>query len=150
MAAQQRIFPDATLDFDRIRKLDADVTYKAVRISKAPIDITAGSTHVKLNRGLLRADPLSLDLPQGRMGGWIQLNGRGKDAVTDRDLRLSNARLEHIVTINFQGTQPVAGPLVGRVKLHGVGDSVHDAIGDADGQAVMVAPGGEIRRAMAE
>jgi hypothetical protein len=150
MAAQQRIFPQATLNFDRIRKLDADVSYKADRISRAPIDITSGSTHVKLTSGLLRADPLTLDLPQGRIGGWVQLNGRGKDAVTDLDLRLSNARLEHIVTMSFQGQQPIAGPLVGRVRLHGVGDSVHDAMGDAYGQAMMVAPGGEIRRTLAE
>jgi uncharacterized protein involved in outer membrane biogenesis len=150
MAAQQRIFPDATLNFDRIRKLDADVTYKADHITRAPIDLTAGSTRIKLTAGLLRADPLILDLPQGRIGGWIQLNGRGKDAVTDLDLRLSNARLEHIVTASFLGSQPIAGPLVGRVKLHGVGDSVHDAMGDAYGQVAVVAPGGEIRQSLAE
>jgi uncharacterized protein involved in outer membrane biogenesis len=150
MANEQRIFPQATLNFDRIRKLDADVAYKAEHISKAPIDITAGSTHVKLTAGLLRADPLSLDLPQGRIAGWIQLNGRNRDAITDLDLRLSNARLEHMIPVSFQGTQPLAGPIVGRVKLHGVGDSVHDALGDASGQAVIVSPGGEIRQALAE
>ena len=150
MSAEQRIFPRATLNFDRIRKLDADVSYKADRISKGPIDITAGSTRVKLTAGLLRAEPLTLDLPQGRIGGWVQLNGRGKDAVTDLDLKLSNARLEHMVTVTFQGRQPIAGPIVGRIKLHGVGDSVHDAIGDANGQAVVVAPGGEIRQSLAE
>ncbi len=150
MVAEQRIFPDATLNFDRIRKLDADVTYKADAISKAPIDLTAASAHVKLNAGLLRAEPLSLDLPQGRISGWVQLDGRGKDAITDLDLRLSNARLEHFVTASFQGNQPFAGPLVGRLKLHGKGDSVHDAIGDAYGQALVVAPGGEIRQSLAE
>jgi uncharacterized protein involved in outer membrane biogenesis len=150
MASEQRIFPQATLNFDRIRKLDADVSYKADHIARAPIDITAGSTHVKLTAGLLRAEPLTLDLPQGRITGWVQLNGRNRDAVTDLDLRLSNARLEHIVTVSFQGKQPFAGPIVGRLKLHGVGDSVHDAVGDAYGEAVMVAPGGEIRQALAE
>ena len=150
MAAEQRIFPQATLNFERIRKLDADVSYKADHISKAPIDITAGSTRVKLTSGLLRAEPLTLDLPQGRINGWVELNGRGKDAVTDLDLRLSNARLEHMVTVSFQGKQPIAGPVAGRVKLHGVGDSVHDAIGDAYGRIVMVSPGGEIRQTLAE
>jgi len=65
MAAQQRIFPQATLNFDRIRKLDADVSYKADHITKAPIDLTAGSTRINLTAGLLRAEPLTLDLPQG-------------------------------------------------------------------------------------
>jgi uncharacterized protein involved in outer membrane biogenesis len=150
MTVQQRIFPDATLNFDRIRKLDADVSYKADHIAKAPIDLTAGSTRVKLTAGLLRAEPLVLDLPSGRISGWVQLDGRKTDAITDLDLRLSNARLEHVVTATFQGRQPIAGPLVGRVRLHGKGDSVHDAIGDANGQIVVVAPGGEIRQSLAE
>ena len=131
MTAQQRIFPDATLNFDRIRKLDADVTYKASSISKAPIDLTAGSTRVKLNAGLLRAEPLDLSLPRGKISGWVQLNGRTATAVTDLDLRLSNARLEHLFPVTFQGRQPFAGPVVGRARLHGTGDSVHDAMGDA-------------------
>jgi uncharacterized protein involved in outer membrane biogenesis len=150
MRAEARVFPTATLNFERIRKLDADVTYKADSITQAPINLRSGSTRVKLNAGLLRAEPLELSLPQGRINGWIQLNGREKDAITDLDLRLSNARLEHIVPVTFQGKTPFAGPLVGRVKLHGVGDSVHDALGDSNGEMMIVVPGGEIRQALAE
>jgi uncharacterized protein involved in outer membrane biogenesis len=150
MRVEQRIFPDATLNFDRIRKLDADVSYRATSITQAPVDLTAGSARVRLDAGLLRAEPLTLDLPQGRLSGWIQLNGRGENAVTDLDLRLANARLEHLVPVHFQGGPPFAGPLVGRARLHGVGDSVHDAIGDAYGEVMVVAPGGEIRQSLAE
>ena len=150
MQAEARIFPVATLNFDRIRKIDADVTYKADSITQAPINLRSGSTRVKLNAGLLRAEPLSLDLPQGRITGWIQLNARANTAVTDLDLRLANARLENLVPVSFQGRQPFAGAVVGRAKLHGVGDSVHDAMGDADGEIMVVAPGGEIRRSLAE
>ena len=150
MQAEARIFPVATLNFDRIRKIDADVTYKADSITQAPIDLRSGSTRVKLNAGMLRAEPLSLDMPRGRITGWIQLNARGNTAVTDLDLRLANARLENLVPVSFQGRQPFAGAVVGRAKLHGVGDSVHDAMGDANGEIMVVAPGGEIRRSLAE
>ena len=150
MQAEARIFPVATLNFDKIRKIDADVTYKADTITQAPINLRSGSTRVNLNAGLLRAEPLSLDLPQGRITGWVQLNGRSQTAVTDLDLRLANARLETLVPVSFQGRRPFAGSVVGRAKLHGVGDSVHDAMGDADGEIMVVAPGGEIRRSLAE
>ena len=150
MQAEARIFPEATLNFERIRKLDADVTYKAASIKDAPINLRAGSTRVKLNAGLLKADPLELDLPQGRISGQIALDGRKTDAVTDLDLRLSNARLENLLPVTFQGSTPFAGSIVGRVKLHGTGDSVHDAFGDADGEMMVVVPGGEIRQSLAE
>ncbi|MDB5426850.1 MAG: AsmA family rane protein [Phenylobacterium sp.] len=150
LQAEQRIFPDATLNFDRIRSLDADVTYKAASITDAPIHLRSGSTHVKLDAGLLKADPVELDLPQGHIVGTAQLNGRKANAVTDLDLRLSNARMESLLPLRFQGAPPVAGALVGRVKLHGTGDSVHDAMGDANGEMMVVVPGGEIRESLAE
>ena len=150
MQAEARIFPVATLNFDKIRKIDADVTYRAAAISQAPISLRSASTRVKLDAGVLRAEPLSLDLPQGRITGWVQLNARTQTAVTDMDLRLANARLENLIPVSFQGHQPFAGAVMGRAKLHGVGDSVHDAMGDANGEIMVVAPGGEIRQSLAE
>jgi uncharacterized protein involved in outer membrane biogenesis len=150
MQAQAKIFPDATLNFSRIRGLDADVSYKASSITGAPINLRAGSTRVKLDAGVLRAEPLDLDLPQGHIVGFMQLDGRKTDAVTDMDLRLQGARLESLVPVKFQGAAPFAGPIVGRVKLHGTGDSVHDAMADANGEALVVAPSGEIRQSLAE
>ena len=150
LAAENRIFPDSTLDTRRIRSIDADVTYKASAIRGAPINLTAAAARVKLNDGLLRAEPLSLDLPQGRIAGYIQLNARKATPVTDLDLRLSNARIEHLIPLKFQGATPLTGPLVGRAKLTGSGDSVHKAFANANGQVVVVAPGGEIRRSIAE
>ena len=150
LAAENRIFPDSTLDTRRIRQIDADVTYKAVAIRNAPVNLSAGSARVKLNDGLLRAQPLSLDLPQGRITGYIQLNARRAAPVSDIDLKLANARIEHLIPLHFQGSIPFAGPLFGRAKLTGTGDSVHKAFADANGQVTVVAPGGEIRRSIAE
>ncbi|MGZ6018838.1 MAG: AsmA family protein [Phenylobacterium sp.] len=150
MQAEARILPTATLNFDRIRHLDADVTYKADDVTEAPINLRTLSARVKLKAGVLRAEPLALDLPQGRISGWVQLDGRKTNAITDLDLRLSNARLETLMPVKFQGAVPLTGPVVGRMKLHGEGDSVHDAAGDAYGEALLVAPGGQIRRSLAE
>ncbi|WP_309606155.1 AsmA family protein [Phenylobacterium sp.] len=150
MQAEAKIFPDATLNFQRIRNLDADVTFRAASITEAPIHLRTASVRVKLDAGLLRAEPVELDLPQGRITGYVQLNGRQQDAVTDLDLRLSNARLENLLPVKFQGSVPFAGVLTGRAKLHGTGDSVHDAMADAYGEVAVVVPGGEIRQSVAE
>lgn len=150
MQAEARIFPNATLDFSRIRALDADVRYRAATIADAPIPLRSGSVRVRLDAGLLRAEPLDLNLPQGRLAGFVQLDGRKANAVTDLDLRLTNARLENLEPLRFQGAPPLAGPLFARARLHGVGDSVHDAMADASGEVMAVASGGEIRRTLAE
>ena len=150
MRAEARIFPDATLNFSRIRGLDADVRFAATAINNAPIALRSGSVRVKMQAGLLRAEPLDLNLPQGRIQGFIQLDGRKTDATTDLDLRLVNARLESLVPISFQGASPFSGAVAARAKLHGTGDSVHDAMADANGEVLIVVPGGEIRKSLAE
>jgi uncharacterized protein involved in outer membrane biogenesis len=150
LASEQRILPDSTLEVDRIRSLDADVTFKAASIKDAPINLRAGSVRVKLENGLLKADPVDFDLPQGRISGRVQLNASKATPVTDIDLRLTGARLEQLLPVRVGGGAPLAGSLVGRAKLHGAGDSVHKAFANADGEVLVVIPGGEIRKAFAE
>jgi uncharacterized protein involved in outer membrane biogenesis len=150
LIAEQRLFPDATLKVDHIRALDADVTYKALSIRDAPVHLKAGSARIKLDAGLLRAEPLVLDLPQGHVAGYVQLDARKATPVTDLDLRLTDARLEQLIPIKADGPLPLTGSLVGRARLTGTGDSVHKAFASSNGRVMVVAPDGEIRKAFAE
>ena len=147
MAAQRRLLPDSTLNVERIRSLDADVRYRATSIHDAVVPLRGGDVTVKLDHGLLSANPLMLDLPQGKIAGQAHLNARGAVPVTDVDVRFSNARLEQLIPIKGQ---PLTGSFVGRIKLKGTGNSVHRAAANADGEVLAVVPGGEIRQAFAE
>jgi uncharacterized protein involved in outer membrane biogenesis len=150
MIAQQRLLPNATLKIDRIRAMDADVKYRAASVRAPRLPIRAASVRVKLNNGLLIADPLRFDLPQGNIAGQARLDARKDTPVSSIDVRISNARLEQLIPIRAGGGVPLTGTLVGRVKLTGAGASVHEAAANADGEVLVVAPGGEIREAFAE
>ena len=150
LAAQRRLLPDAKLDVSRIRAMDADVKYAAASISSPRFPVRGGSVHIKLKNGVLDADPLRLDLNQGALAGQATLDARRGTPVTSIDLRLSRARLEQLIPIRSGGTAPITGSLLGRVKLTGAGASVREAAAHADGQALFVVPGGEIRAAFAE
>ena len=150
LGAQQRMLPDTTLDVTRMRAMDADVTYRALSIRDAPVKLTSGSAHVKLDNGLLKIDPVALELSRGRIAGAVGLDARKAVPVTEVDLRLTNARIESLLPLMFQGAPPLTGAIVGRAKLSGAGDSLHKAFGAADGQVVVVVPGGEVRKAFAE
>jgi uncharacterized protein involved in outer membrane biogenesis len=150
LAAENRIFPDTTLNTRKIRSIDADVTFTAASIHNAPVNLTSGSTRVKLNDGLLRAEPLALGLPQGKISGFVQLDARQATPSTQVDLRLSNAKLESLFPFKFQGGAPFFGTVVGRAQLTGSGDSVHKAFANANGRVMVVSPGGEIRQSIAE
>jgi uncharacterized protein involved in outer membrane biogenesis len=150
LQSRQLLLPDSTLNVDKIHSVDADVTYRAISISHAPVNLSAGSAHVKLDDGLLRVDPLEFQLPQGRIAGEVQLDARKATPVTNMDLRLTNARLEHLVPLHLSGGTPFDGSFVGRVKLTGAGDSVHRAFAHANGEMMFAVPSGEIRQSFAE
>jgi uncharacterized protein involved in outer membrane biogenesis len=150
MRAQQRILPDATLNVDRIRAMDADASYRAASIRDGMLPLRAASIRMKLREGVLTADPVRFDLPKGNIAGRATLDARKAVPVTSLDVRLSNARLEQLIPITGGGGAPLTGSLVGRVKLSGAGNSVHRAAANANGEVLLVVPGGEIRQAFAE
>lgn len=130
--------------------MDAEVTYRASSIRDAPAPLRSASVHLELENGVLRVDPLTAELPQGRVQGQVKLDARRAAPVTDLDLRLTNARIEQLIPVRFNGSAPLTGAMVGRAKLRGSGDSVRKAFAAADGEVTLVAPGGEIRKAFAE
>lgn len=150
LAAQRRLLPDATLNVSKIRAMDADVKYSAASIRAPKFPLRAASVRVKLNDGLLVADPLRFDLPQGNIAGQARLDARKTTPVSSIDLRLSKARLEQLIPVGSGGAVPLTGGLVGRVKLTGPGNSVREAAANADGEALLVVPGGEVREAFAQ
>ena len=147
-AGPRTLLPDATLNVTRIRTQEAEVHFQADSIHDAMLPLRAMDVHVLLDHGLLVAKQLTFDLPQGRIQGRGQLDARPDVPITDVDLRLTGARIEQLLSL--RGRAPITGGLIGRVRLRGVGDSVHKAAASANGEVQAVVPGGEIRRAFAE
>lgn len=149
LRAEHRILPDSHLAVDRVRGMDAKVTYKAESIEAGKVPIRGLSFKLTLDHGVLTLDPLDLTLPQGRLAGTIRIDARGPVPTEGIDLRLTNGRLE---TLTGQGdaNPPLEGGLYARAKLSGAGDSVRAAAGGADGAVTLVIPGGEMREAFAE
>jgi uncharacterized protein involved in outer membrane biogenesis len=148
LEAQGRLLPDARLDISRVRNMDARVSYRARRVRSENTPVRALALDINLDNGLLRLDPLTLDLTQGRIGGAVAINAREETPRVDLDVRLTNARLESI--FRFGERQALSGALVGRVQLTGHGASVRRAAASANGQITLVTPSGEVREAFAE
>ena len=149
-AGGARLLPDATLKVDSIRSLDADVTAKAFSVQASPnLPIRGLSFVLKLKDGLLKIDPLTLTLPQGRVTGGASLDARGAQPITEVDFRLSDVQLETYIPA-VGGSRPIDGTLAARIKLRGAGNSVHAAAASSNGQVTALIPRGHIRQAFAE
>ncbi|MBU2136291.1 MAG: AsmA family protein [Alphaproteobacteria bacterium] len=150
LRAERRLFPDTTLDVGRIRSMDAELTYRADAIEAPNLPLRGAKVRLTLEKGFLDAQEVVFSLPQGAFAGRISLDARPDTPITDLDMRLTRARLEQLLPAGEGGVAPLSGDLVGRVKLRGVGASVHRAFANAQGEALLVVPQGEIREAFAE
>ncbi|MAK80611.1 MAG: AsmA family protein [Phenylobacterium sp.] len=150
LRAERRLFPDTTLDVRRIRSMDAELTYRADAIEAPNLPLRGAKVRLTLEEGFLDAQEVVFSLPQGAFAGRISLDARPETPITDLDMRLTRARLEQLLPAGEGGVAPLSGDLVGRVKLRGAGASVHRAFANAEGEALLVVPQGEIREAFAE
>jgi uncharacterized protein involved in outer membrane biogenesis len=143
------LLPDADLQVGRVRAMDADVQFQADSIKTAKLPINKVQFHLLLDDGKLSFDPLAFTLPEGQFSGSVGLNARGSVPVTDIDMKLQNFDLSQFKP-SGSGSAPLAGELIGRIKLRGTGSSVHKAAADANGDITVVVPKGEMRAAFAE
>jgi len=148
--ATQRLLPDATLQVDRVRAMDAKVSYRADTVNAPNLPLRKVSLQLALDKGVLTMDPLAFTFSRGDLKGKVRLDARPKVPRTDVDLRLTNARLEDFIPIQSGGKPAIEGAVMARAKLSGFGDSVHRAAASADGSMTLVAPRGQIRQAFAE
>jgi uncharacterized protein involved in outer membrane biogenesis len=150
-AANRRLLPDAPLDVERVRGMDADVHYHALSVLAPGLPLKQVSLGVKLDHGLLNLDPIEFSFPQGKLAGTAAIDARTavqKDAI---DLRVTGVKIQEFLTKSkAAGPPPVEGTLDARAKMSGTGDSVHKAAASSDGEVTLVIPGGVVRQVFAE
>jgi len=76
------------------RNMDARVSYRASHVRSNRFNLRGFALDLNLDRGLLRMNPLALELAQGRIAGAASINARETIPVSTIDVRLSNARIE--------------------------------------------------------
>jgi uncharacterized protein involved in outer membrane biogenesis len=143
------LLPDADLQVARVRAMDADVKFQADSVQTPKLPMKTVQFHLILDDGKLSLDPLTFVLPEGQFSGSVELNARPAVPVTDIDMKLQNLDLAQFKP-SSSDTPPLSGDLIGRIRLHGSGSSVHKAAADAQGDITVVVPHGQMRAAFAE
>jgi uncharacterized protein involved in outer membrane biogenesis len=148
-APADRLFPDADLQVDRVRGMDADVTFHAKSVIAPKLPMREVDFHLVLTDGLLKLDPLSFVLDAGKFAGNVAIDARKDVPQTSIDMSIDDVDLSQ-----FKGAKakepPLQGSMVGRLKVHGSGGSVHKLASTADGTMSIALPSGQMNEALAE
>jgi uncharacterized protein involved in outer membrane biogenesis len=143
------LLPDADLQVNRVRGMDADVTYRAGAVTVPKVPMKEVSFHVVLDNGRLTIDPLSFVLDQGKFAGNVHVDARAEVPETSIDMHIDDVDLSQFKTAAMKNA-PLSGSLIGRLKVQGFGHSIHKLASTADGTISFIIPDGEINEAIAE
>ena len=149
MRASGRLLPNATLDVERLRAMDADVRFRATQVKSARFPIRELRLDLELDNGVLDLNPLSFHFAQGQLDSTIRIDGRRATPTTTLDAKLRGVRVEQFIPARG-GHVPLEGTLHARARLRGAGASVHEAAANSDGGITLVLPRGQMRQAFAE
>jgi uncharacterized protein involved in outer membrane biogenesis len=144
------LLPDADLQVGRVRGMDADVKFDAASsVMTAKLPIKKLHFHLTLDDGKLTLSSLAFTLPQGQFAGSVSIDARAAVPQTDLDMKLVNVDMAQFKPKS--STTPLfEGQLLGRIRLHGSGTSVHKAAATAEGDVTLVVPTGQMRAVLAE
>jgi AsmA family protein len=143
-----RVLPDAPIDLERLRAMDADVRFDAARIVGPAIPIEKLSTHVVLQNGIATLKPLKFTLAFGDIDGMLRLDGSREIPVVEIDTDLRRISLGELLPKNIG--KESAGLLAGKVQLKGTGRSTAEVLGSADGHVSLFMAGGQLNLVIAE
>jgi uncharacterized protein involved in outer membrane biogenesis len=148
--AGAKVLPGATLDFDRLRAMNADVKYAADRIRNVRnVPLDRGSVQVKLNNGVLALDPLDLGVGGGKLAGAIRIDATQNPADIRASLDLRNVQLNRLVP-KIETMRSSFSRLDGRINLSGRGNSVASWLGGASGDVAALTGRGRFSNLLLE
>lgn len=135
---------------ERWAKMDADVRFTGKRIVRGealPLDNL--DTHLILEGGVLRLEPLRFGMAGGRLDGDIRLDGRATPLTGRAKLDARHFKLKELFP-TVEAMQTSLGELNAAVDLAGRGNSVAALLGSADGEARLLMNDGTVSRSLME
>lgn len=138
-----RLLPDTSLDLKRLRAGDMDLYFTAKQLNAPGWPLNDMETHIVLDNGLLTFDPLRFGVADGRIAGYLKLDGREDVSRVDMNLKISGMSLSRF----FKDTafdDLSKGRIHGRIDLKGEGNALSKVLGNSDGRVSFLMNGGRI------
>ncbi|RDS86727.1 AsmA family protein [Dyella psychrodurans] len=145
-----KVLPVETFRTDRLRTMDADVTFSAARIehpTSTPIDSL--SARVWLDNSVLQIDPLHMGVAGGTIDGMLRVDGGAQPMRGALQLNARHLQLKQLFP-TFGPMSSSFGEINGDVALNAHGNSVAALMGDANGDVKLLMNDGAISKTLLE
>ena len=150
VASGGRVLPSAAFRTERWRTMDADVQFTGASIVRnAALPISDMTTHILLDDGVVRLDPLQFGVAGGTLTGTIRLDGRQQPLDGRIDITARHLKLKQLFP-TFDRMDTSFGEINGDAKLSGLGNSTAALAATANGEVKLLINNGAISNALLE
>jgi AsmA family protein len=138
VAAPGRVIPDRKFDLPSLRAMDANVLIE-IGVFDPGTDVIEplrpARAHLLLADGVLTIADFEGITAQGKLVGYLQLDGRGERALWTADLRMLGLNLGQWLHLRRSGNAPpyISGRLDALVKVKGSGRSTAEILASLEG-----------------
>lgn len=142
-----RIVPNTRINLSKIGKTDIALDFSAARLlTKNESIFRSLKAKLTLDHRVITASGIVAKMDFGQMTGTMRVDHRVGAPKLSTDLRFTGGSLQSIVG----NPDMITGLVEGRVRLHGSGDTIRQALSGANGKAAMIARNGSIKAIIAD
>ena len=146
----RKVLPTAVLDLEKLKSMNADVTYAAASIRHVKeLPLNNGRVRVILKDGVLQLDPLALGVAGGSVAGTIKIDANVVPAAFNARLNVVGTQLNQLFP-TIETTKSSLGKISGKFDLSGRGNSAAQMLGAASGDVSVLMGRGEISNILLE
>lgn len=147
-SATPKMFSDAALNTDVMRRVDADVQFRAERVAMRKLELQSVAGRLTLKKGMASMPALSGGLLGGNWHAAVRMNANLDNPESHLDLQFADVQLALLP--HKSEPPPLDGALKGSIAINGKGRSVHQVAATADGVVTAGLVAGMIRDSLAE
>ena len=149
-----KVLPVEEFHTERWTALDADVRFAADNIVRdKALPISKLSSHIKMDNGVLRLDPLEFGMAGGTVRSTIRLDGSGrsgKNAIQAMaDVRARKIGIKQLFP-KIEQMQATAGQINADAKLSATGNSVASLLAKSNGELKALVSEGTVSKMLLE
>ncbi|MFL6620907.1 MAG: AsmA family protein, partial [Povalibacter sp.] len=147
--AKPTVLPDRPFKLEKLRSIDADVSFEATHIDAPKLPLERMRAHLVLENGVLKINPLDFDAAGGAIASRLSLDARKATIQTTLITEVHKLELPKMFP-TVQMTKSGAGLLSGAMTVTAQGNSVADMFASANGDIGLIMGEGHISNLLLE
>ena len=141
---KERVFSPEPLALDGLKSADVNVSLTAKMVKTADMDLTDFTTKLVLAGGKVTIDPISAGVAGGKLSVRIVLDGSGKRASLNQDIRIVGLIPGQLPKLQEKKLL-TGGKTDVTLALRGSGASVAEIMGNANGKLLVTMGEGQLK-----